>query len=200
MLTMDMPGDGIELRIVLSVKYKDPNYNIFRVKNVECNIDKLSVKLTGTKHDKLYNMFVTLAKSNIKKKIETAMEEKIADMIRLLNGEIAKTVIDATKRGQQQVFGSIGRALEGITNTAKNTNAPSAVKDVVKNVKDTAKMKAAELSSNSGGTSSDVVRDKSAKKKKKITKDTTTTVTTSTTTTKLPDEGSSRNRPVGSTN
>jgi len=200
MLTMDMPGDGIELRIVLSVKYKDPDYNIFRVKTVDCNIDKLSMKLAGTKHDTLYNLFLTLGKNSIKKKIENTIEEKIADMIELLNGEIARTVVEATKRGQQQIFGSINRALESIKGSG------SAMKDA-------AKQKIEDAKSTNPDLKPKKKKKKNSKKTTKTTDDTTKTTKTTddttkttkttdeTTKTKVADEGSSRSyRQVSSTN
>jgi len=67
MLDMNMPGEGIELRIVLSLRLKDKNGQVFAVKSVDCDIDKINLKLSGTKHDKIYNAFLGMSKGAMKK-------------------------------------------------------------------------------------------------------------------------------------
>lgn len=115
MLEMNMPGEGIALRIVLTMKLKDPKNQIFTVRSVDCDIDKIQLKLAGTKHDKIYNMFLTLAKASVKRRMQTAIEEKITEMIGLLNSEVARQVVQAGAMGQKKMFGAVGRKIEAVT-------------------------------------------------------------------------------------
>jgi len=114
-LDMNMPGEGIELRIVLSIKLKDPQGQIFSIRSVDCDIDKINMKLSGTKHDKVYNTFLGLAKGSIKKRVETAIEEKVSDMIGMLNGQIARSIVNATLGSGNKLVGGITSKIENVT-------------------------------------------------------------------------------------
>jgi hypothetical protein len=125
-LEMNMPGEGIEIRIVLTMKLKDtPNSEVFKVRSVDCDIDKITLKLAGTKHDKLYNLFLNLAKGGVKKRMETAIEEKIAEMIGMLNGEIAKQVVSAGAAGRRKIIGTMSKTIESATGLAINPETDS---------------------------------------------------------------------------
>jgi len=125
-LDLDMPGDGIEMRVVLSLKLRDPQNQIFAVRSVDCDIDKINMRLSNTKHDKIYNAFLKIAKGAIKKRIESAIEEKVTDMIGMLNGQISRQIVHAAASGQKKVFGGIARQIENVTGVVLQPTASAA--------------------------------------------------------------------------
>eukprot|EP01088_Endostelium_zonatum_P000825 TRINITY_DN11076_c0_g1_i2.p1 TRINITY_DN11076_c0_g1~~TRINITY_DN11076_c0_g1_i2.p1 ORF type:complete len:667 (+),score=184.18 TRINITY_DN11076_c0_g1_i2:59-2059(+) len=112
-LDMNMPGEGIEIRVVLSLRLQDPQNQIFAVRSVDCDIDKINLHLSGTKHDKIYNAFLKVAKGAIKKRIETAIQEKITDMIGLLNGQVSRQIVHGVASGKGKLLGGVARGIEG---------------------------------------------------------------------------------------
>jgi len=122
-LDMNMPGEGIEIRVVLSLRLQDPQNQIFAVRSVDCDIDKINLHLSGTKHDKIYNAFLKVAKGAIKKRIETAIQEKITDMIGLLNGQVSRQIVHGVAAGKGRLMGGVATAIEGVTGVSLQPGA-----------------------------------------------------------------------------
>eukprot|EP01088_Endostelium_zonatum_P000824 TRINITY_DN11076_c0_g1_i1.p1 TRINITY_DN11076_c0_g1~~TRINITY_DN11076_c0_g1_i1.p1 ORF type:complete len:736 (+),score=221.54 TRINITY_DN11076_c0_g1_i1:59-2266(+) len=125
-LDMNMPGEGIEIRVVLSLRLQDPQNQIFAVRSVDCDIDKINLHLSGTKHDKIYNAFLKVAKGAIKKRIETAIQEKITDMIGLLNGQVSRQIVHGVASGKGKLLGGVARGIEGVTGVSIQPAASAA--------------------------------------------------------------------------
>jgi hypothetical protein len=80
---IDVGGRGMDLDIRLQTSSKTKN--IFDVANVACVINKLSLRLEGTQHDTLYNTGIKLFKGRIRRQIEDAIQENVANMLVDLN-------------------------------------------------------------------------------------------------------------------
>ncbi|KAL6045974.1 hypothetical protein QOT17_022467 [Balamuthia mandrillaris] len=80
---IDVGGRGMDIDIRLQTSSKTKN--IFDVANVACVINKLSLRLEGTQHDMLYNTGIKLFKGRIRRTIEDAIQENIANMLVDLN-------------------------------------------------------------------------------------------------------------------
>jgi len=160
-LDLDMPGDGIEMRVVLSLKLRDPQNQIFAVRSVDCDIDKINMRLSNTKHDKIYNAFLKIAKGAIKKRIESAIEEKVTDMIGMLNGQISRQIVHAAATGQKKVFGGIARQIENVTGVVLQPTA-SAARDQQMNAGNTSTSTTTGVNDWDLGGNTGVVRERSA--------------------------------------
>jgi len=104
-MDIDMPGDGLDLRIYLKVKVKDPN--LFTVDRVEASIDKLKLHVSDTKHDFLNNAFLKLASGTIRKKIETAIQDKITAVLERLNTEVSRQAKHAIRMGKSNLSSGV---------------------------------------------------------------------------------------------
>jgi 6-pyruvoyl-tetrahydropterin synthase len=83
---IDIPGRGLDIAIILeSRKGSD---RMLGLRRVDVNIHELSLKLEGTRHDTLYNAFVTVFKPRIKTHIENAMIDSMEGVFDSLNDQL----------------------------------------------------------------------------------------------------------------
>lgn len=85
---IDIGGKGMDITVVLQTQ-KESN-RMLNLSKVDVTLHDLTLKLEGTRHDTLYNLFLTVFKPRIKTHIENALEDSLAHQFVQLNDMIAK--------------------------------------------------------------------------------------------------------------
>jgi len=87
---IDIGGSGMDLIFVLKASMASDR--LFVLEKVECTIHNLDLKLEQTHHDKLYNSLIVVFKGFIKRNIEDAIQESVANMFESLTDQIQTQV------------------------------------------------------------------------------------------------------------
>jgi len=87
---IDIGGQGMDLTFVLKAALGSDT--LFVLEKVECNIHNLELKLEQTHHDRLYNSLIVVFKGFIKRNIEDAIQESVANMFEGLTDQIQQQV------------------------------------------------------------------------------------------------------------
>jgi len=103
---IDIGGEGMDL--IFTLKATLGSDRLFVLEKVECVIHNLDLKLEQTHHDRLYNSLIVVFKGFIKRNIEDAIQESVANMFESLTDQI-----------QTQVAGLKAQAKE-LPNVLKN--------------------------------------------------------------------------------
>eukprot|EP01088_Endostelium_zonatum_P018481 TRINITY_DN5950_c0_g1_i1.p1 TRINITY_DN5950_c0_g1~~TRINITY_DN5950_c0_g1_i1.p1 ORF type:complete len:622 (+),score=168.91 TRINITY_DN5950_c0_g1_i1:36-1901(+) len=87
---IDIGGQGMDLIFVLKAAMASDR--LFVLEKVECHIHNLELKLEQTHHDRLYNSLIVVFKGFIKRSIEDAIQESVANMFEGLTDQIQSQV------------------------------------------------------------------------------------------------------------
>eukprot|EP01089_Gocevia_fonbrunei_P017348 TRINITY_DN5605_c0_g1_i1.p1 TRINITY_DN5605_c0_g1~~TRINITY_DN5605_c0_g1_i1.p1 ORF type:complete len:184 (-),score=31.74 TRINITY_DN5605_c0_g1_i1:74-625(-) len=121
-LDINMPGDGLDIRIVLDVKIRDAN--LFTVRLVDARIDKLKLHVADTKHDFIFNTLLKVAGKPIKKRVQTQLQEKITNILERLNVEISRQARNAMKMSRNKMSTGIDNVGTRVFGNVDTRNAP----------------------------------------------------------------------------
>jgi len=95
---LDVGGRGNVLALVWKIKSKDGILH-FSVKDVVCHIDKFKLKIVQARHGFLDRLGVALASGTMKKKLERAIVDGVANSMDGFNRKMNQALLPADKRG-----------------------------------------------------------------------------------------------------
>lgn len=96
--TIDIGGSGMDLIFVLKAAMGSDR--LFVLEKVECFIHSLDLKLEQTHHDMMYNAVISIFKGFIKRNIEDAIQESLANVFEQLTDQVEKQVVQLRSKMQ----------------------------------------------------------------------------------------------------
>jgi len=93
---IEIGGDGMDLTFILKAAMGSDR--LFVLDKVDCTIHSLDLKLEQTHHDKMYNAMITIFKGFIKRNIEDAIQESVANMFEQMTDQIEEQVTIMRKK------------------------------------------------------------------------------------------------------
>jgi len=95
---LDVDGRGMDIVVNLITMMR--THDIFRVDYVDCDLHNMSLGLSDTRHDFLYNMVLKMLSGRIKRGVETGIEDALRNQLELLNRMLRKQIKKATQMAQ----------------------------------------------------------------------------------------------------
>jgi len=123
---VDLAGDGMSLYLSLNTRTKDDD--IFQVKAVNCDIDKLRIRVHNTKNDGLYNAMLAMFPGRIKVELQNRIQSSLEAMLIDLNNAIRDN-LPLVSHGLTSTINStlgplVGKAAEKTPTTASSQAPP----------------------------------------------------------------------------
>lgn len=89
---IEIGGDGMDLTFILKAAMGSDR--LFVLDKVDCTIHSLGLKLEQTQHDTVYNAMITIFKGFVKRNIEDAIQESVANIFDQMTDQIEQQVMN----------------------------------------------------------------------------------------------------------
>lgn len=95
---LDIDGEGMDIYVDLATY--PGSYRLFRIERLECDVHSLSLELSDTSHDFLYQLFLPFIRGKIKTDIEEGVEHMLRGYLNELNRLAARQMRKLRKAGK----------------------------------------------------------------------------------------------------
>jgi len=124
-VTLD--GDGMDLKFRVHVA---PTAPYFHVQRVDCDIDRMKMKIVEAKHSALDKIVTSVFSGAIRKRVELAIEQRLAIVLQRVEAalnRLAAKASDAATTATKSAPGIVEKVMQAAASTSANTAPASSV-------------------------------------------------------------------------
>jgi len=121
---ISLEGDGLDLRFRLAVRSAMP---YFHVTKVDCDIDKMKIRILEAKHAALDKIVTSVFSGAIRKRVEKAVEERLVETMQRveeLMNRLAQQAGQAVKSTAHAAPAVVQKVVETVSTAAGTTSTP----------------------------------------------------------------------------